>query len=135
MTITNITSVGDDEFIEYANFQNTTQVLKDLRLTADGNKSVVLPGFALEPGQRIRLHFGKGKSNETDLYLASNVTLDDISGNLTLKDPATGIEGFMAYWTPDAAQEKMPGETADYWFEKSGEVLDNRSLRNRPGSG
>ncbi|HPC90325.1 MAG TPA: hypothetical protein PKY93_08375 [Methanothrix sp.] len=107
MTITNVTSVGADEFIEIANFKNTTQSFKDLRLIADGSKSVLLPGFSLEPGQRIRIHFGTGQSNETDLFLASNVTQDDVSGNLTLEDPATGIvEGFMTYWTAEPAHDK-----------------------------
>ena len=124
MTITNVTSVGDDEFIEIANFENATQSFKDLYLVADEKKSVILPDFNLRPGQRIRIHFGAGLDNETDLFLASDITLDDVSGNLTLKDPASGLERFMAYWTPDPAQE----ETADYWFEKSSDFLDNRSI-------
>ncbi len=119
MQITNVTSLGEDEFIEIANNGNETQSFKNMTLMADGieNKSVALPDISLEPGEKIRIHFGQGETNETDLFLNSDITLDDVAGNLTLKDQKADIVGFMTYWTP-----------ADYWMKKAGELSMNSSF-------
>lgn len=120
MQITNVTSLGADEFIEIANSGNETQSFKNMTLVADGveNKSIALPDISLEPGEKIRIHFGQGETNKTDLFLNSEVSLDDIKGNLTLKDQVSGAEkGFMTYWTP-----------ADYWMKKASELSSNGSF-------
>lgn len=124
--VTNITSLGDDEFIELANNENVSQGFRNLRLIADGdeNKSIVLPDFTLEPGQKIRIHFGQGESNQTDLYLSSEIDLNDTAGNLTLRDSIRGIEkGYMEYWTPPAQEN-----TAEYWLKKGYEAAGNGSF-------
>ena len=71
-----------------------TRWFRNLRLIVDGdeNKSIIIPSFSLEPGQKICLHFGQGKSNQTDLYLGSKIGLNDMAGNLTLMDASLGIE-------------------------------------------
>ncbi|MFZ2472484.1 MAG: tetratricopeptide repeat protein, partial [Methanothrix sp.] len=103
--VTNVTSLGDDEFIELANNEDVAQGFRNLRLIADGdeNMSIIIPNFSLDPGQKIRIHFGQGESNQTDLYLSSEIDLNDTAGNLTLRDSIRGIEkGYMEYWTPPA---------------------------------
>lgn len=119
MQITNVTSLGEDEFIDIANNGNETQSFKNMTLMADGveNKSVALPDISLEPGEKIRVHFGQGETNKTDLFLNSEITLDDVAGNLTLKDQKADTVGFMTYWTP-----------ADYWMKKAGELSMNGSF-------
>ncbi|RQW78448.1 MAG: tetratricopeptide repeat protein, partial [Methanothrix sp.] len=124
--VTNVTSLGDDEFIELANNENASQGFRNLRLIADGdeNKSIVLPDFTLEPGQKIRIHFGQGERNQTDLYLGSEIDLNDTAGNLTLRDSIRGIEkGYMEYWTPPAQEN-----TAEFWLKKGNEAAGNGSF-------
>ena len=116
LAITNVISVGEDEFIEMANDGNKTQIFEGLILTIDEKETVVLPDFTLEPGERIRFHLGEGEgeSNETDVFLNGDLALDDVAGNLILKDPAGGLEKFAAYWTPE--------ETSEYWSKKGQEL-------------
>lgn len=123
--VTNVTSLGDDEFIELANNENEAQEFRNLRLIADGdeNKSIVLPDFTLESGQKIRIHFGQGESNQTDLYLSSKIDLNDTAGNLTLRDSIRGIEmGYMEYWTPPAQEN-----SAEDWYKKGRDLDRNGS--------
>lgn len=119
LALTNVISVGEDEFIEMANNGEETELFEGLILTIDDKGSVVLPDFILEPGERIRFHLGSGERNETDIFLNSGLALDDVSGNLTLKDSAGTLETFAAYWTPE--------ETARDWFEKGEELMVNGS--------
>lgn len=119
LALTNVISVGEDEFIEMANNGEETELFEGLILTIDDKGSVVLPDFILDPGERIRFHLGSGERNETDIFLNSGLALDDVSGNLTLKDSAGTLETFAAYWTPE--------ETARDWFEKGEELMVNGS--------
>ena len=119
LALTNVISVGEDEFIEMANNGEETELFEGLILTIDDKGSVVLPDFILDPGERIRFHLGSGERNETDIFLNSGLALDDVSGNLTLKDSAGTLEKFAAYWTPE--------ETARDWFEKGEELMVNGS--------
>jgi len=122
LRITNVTSLGEDEFIELIYTGNKTQSFKNLRLVSE-NKSLVLPDFTLQPNGKIRIHFGQGVANRTDLFLNNKIALNDLAGNLTLKDLATGVEKFMSYWTPGLAQENTVG----YWVEKGNKLVDNGS--------
>ncbi|HQN31377.1 MAG TPA: tetratricopeptide repeat protein, partial [Methanothrix soehngenii] len=118
--VVNVTSLGDDDFIELANDGSLSQEFNNLILAVDGdeNKSIALPNFSMPPGQRIRIHFGQGESNQTDLYLGSKIDLDDAAGNLTLKDLISGIErGYMEYWTPPIQEN-----TTEYWMKKAIEL-------------
>lgn len=119
LALTNVVSVGEDEFIEMANDGKETEIFEGLILTIDDKGSIALPDFTLEPGERIRFHLGAGESNETDIFLDSDLALDDLAGNLTLKDSAGTLDKFAAYWTPE--------ETARDWFEKGGELSMNGS--------
>ena len=119
LALTNIIFVGEDEFIEMANDGKETEIFEGLILTIDDNGSIVLPDFTLEPGERIRFHLGSGERNETDIFLESGLALDDLAGNLTLKDSAGTLEKFAAYWTPE--------KTARDWFEKGEELSMNGS--------
>jgi len=122
LAITNVVSVGEDEFIEMANDGNEAQIFKGLILTIDGKESVVLPDFALGPGERIRFHLGEDESNETDVYLNGDLSLDDVAGNLTLKDSAGTLDKFAAYWTPE--------ETSEYWIEKGRKLQRTESYED-----
>jgi len=122
LAITNVISVGEDEFIEMENDGNETQTFMGLTLTIDEKETVVLPDFTLEPGERIRFHFGVGESNETDVYLDGDLALDDVAGNLTLKDSAGTLDKFAAYWTPE--------ETSERWIEKGRELQRNESYED-----
>ena len=119
LVLTNVVSVGDDQFIEMANSGDDPQTFEGLILTIDGLKSIILPSFTLGPGEKIRFHLGSGESNETDIFLNSGLALDEVAGNLTLKDSAGTLEKFAAYWTPE--------ETARDWFEKGEELMVNGS--------
>lgn len=124
--VTNVTSLGDDEFIELANNENVAQGFRNLRLIVDGdeNKSIIIPNFSLEPGQKIRIHFGQGESNQTDLYLSSEIDLNDTAGNLTLRDSIRDIvKGYMEYWTPPAQEN-----SAEYWLKIGNEAAGNGSF-------
>ena len=121
LAITNVVSVGEDEFIEMANDGNETQTFEGLILTIDESESVVLPNFALGPGERIRFHFGEGESNETDVFLKGDLTLDNVAGNLTLEDSAGTLDKFAAYWTPE--------ETAEDWINRGQELYQNQSYQ------
>lgn len=122
LVLTDIVSVGDDEFIEMTNDGADAQTFEDLTLTIDDKGSVVLPDFILEPGERIRFHLGSGERNETDIFLNSGLALDDVSGNLTLKDSAGTLDKFTAYWTPEANPE--------YWIEKGRQLQSVESYED-----
>jgi tetratricopeptide (TPR) repeat protein len=122
LAITNLISVGVDEFIEMANDGDETETFKGLILTIDGAESVVLPEFALGPGERIRIHLGEGESNETDIFLGSDLFLDDVAGNLTLNDSSGTLNKFAAYWTPE--------ETSEYWAEKGRQLQSVESYED-----
>jgi tetratricopeptide (TPR) repeat protein len=126
LVLTNVVSVGNDEFIEMTNDGTGTQTFENLTLTIDGGESILLPDFTLGPGESIRFHLGEGDSNETDVYLNGDLSLDDVAGNLTLKDSTGTLDKFAAYWTPDA--------TSEYWIEKSYELWANGSLEEALGA-
>jgi tetratricopeptide (TPR) repeat protein len=118
--VVNVTSLGDDDSIELANNESLPREFNNLTMIVDGdeNNSIALPNFTMQPGQKIRIHFGQGESNQTDLYLWSKIDLDDAAGNLTLKDSISGIErGYMEYWTPPIQEN-----TTGYWIKKAIEL-------------
>jgi len=118
--VVNVTSLGDDDSIELANNESLPREFNNLTMIVDGdeNNSIALPNFTMQPGQKMRIHFGQGESNQTDLYLWSKIDLDDAAGNLTLKDSISGIErGYMEYWTPPIQEN-----TTGYWIKKAIEL-------------
>ena len=122
LALKNVVSVGEDEFIEMANDGDETEIFEGLILTIDGAESVVIPDFTLDPGERIRFHLGEGESNETDVFLKSDLDLDDISGNLTLRDSTGTLDKFAAYWTPE--------KTSEYWIEKGQQLQSAESYED-----
>lgn len=65
--------------------------LLNYTLTVDNNETVVLPDYSLGAGTNVTVFFGAGNDTDTELFLNSAVVLNDMGGNVTLKDPA-GIE-------------------------------------------
>jgi tetratricopeptide (TPR) repeat protein len=122
LALTNVISVGEDEFIEMANDGNEIETFEGLTLTIDGADSVVLPDFTLSPGERIRFHLGEGESNETDVYLNGDLALDDVAGNLTLKNAAGTLDHYAAYWTPE--------ETSESWIERGRQLQSAESYED-----
>lgn len=85
LRIAEVVALGDDEFVEIVNGLNETKNLRNWGLVIDGTQ-IALQEHSLESGQRVRVHLSKGEKNETDLFLNSAVELNDIAGNVTLKD-------------------------------------------------
>jgi superkiller protein 3 len=106
LALTNVVSVGDDQFIEMTNSGTEAQTFEGLILTIDGLKSIILPSFTLGPGEKIRFHLGAGESNERDIFLDGDLALDDVAGNLTIEDSSGNTNMFAAYWTPEVASER-----------------------------
>ena len=114
LVLTNVVSVGDDQFIEMANSGDDPQTFEGLILTIDGLKSIILPSFTLGPGEKIRFHLGPGESNERDIFLDGDLALDDVAGNLTIEESSGTLNMFAAYWTPEVASER--------WIEMAREL-------------
>ncbi len=86
LTISGVTAIDGDEFVEIANGLDESKSLKGWSLLVDDSQVLPLPDFLLEPGQTVKIHLGEGNNNETDLFLNSAVKLSDTAGNVTLKD-------------------------------------------------
>lgn len=88
LAITNFTSVGEDKFVELINNRNKTITFTNLALIIDEKEKVILPDFTLDPGERIRFHFGDGESNEDDVFLNVDLALD-VTSNLRVRNEIT----------------------------------------------
>ena len=99
ISVTNVTSIGDDELIEIANNDKDAHNFHRLLLIIDENNSVVLPDFVLKPNEKIKIHFDEGECNETDMYLNYEVELNDVEGYFGLRDLISRTEKFVGYWT------------------------------------
>jgi len=127
LIISNIAATGKDRFIELRTGSNSTQNFSNWSLSDGENHSITIPIYAIEPRKRLRLHFGPGLSNATDIFLNAGFTLNEINGNLTLKDQTGKHEMFIAYW--EWVPEKSPNRenTADYWAKKANDLILNGS--------
>ena len=127
LIINNITATGKDRFIELRTGNNSTQSFSNWSLSDGENHSVAIPIYAIEPGKRLRLHFGPGLSNATDIFLNAGFTLNETSGNLTVKDQTGKHEMFRAYWDGEPEKNLAEQNTTDYWVTKAKDLRLNGS--------
>lgn len=96
-TITQINPTGD-EFIKVANGLNEALSLQNWSLEIHGS-IVSLPDYSLLPGKTVRVHLGSGRENETDLFLDSNLELNDTAGSISLRDDSGAKVASLTYRT------------------------------------
>ncbi len=84
LTITQINPTEDD-FIEVTNGLKGAVSLQNWSLEIQGS-GVSLPERSLSPGKTVRIHLGSGQENETDLFLDSNLELNDTAGIVSVRD-------------------------------------------------
>lgn len=92
-----INPVGD-EFVKISNDMRETTNLHNWRLEISGSNAS-LPECQLMPGKAVRIHLGRGQENETDLFLNSNLDLNDSAGSVTLIDDRGVEAASLDYWT------------------------------------
>ena len=99
LAITDISAVGEDEFVVIANHLDDAANLKGWTLVVDGDetRSVVLPEYILEPGAMVRVHFGAGEDSGTDLFMESGIALNDDSTSVSLRDGAGREVSFLGF--------------------------------------
>ncbi len=99
---------GGDEFIEVTNGLKEAISLQNWSFEIQGLE-VILPRYSLLSGKAVRIHLGSGLGNETDLFLDSNLELNDITGSVSMRDDSgedvasldyrTKLNGSIAYST------------------------------------
>lgn len=97
LTIAQINPTEDD-FIEIANNLKEAVSLHNWSLEIQGSK-VSLPEYSLLPGKAVRVHLRSGQENETDLFLDSNLELNDTAGSISLRDGSGAKVASLDYWT------------------------------------
>lgn len=86
VVFTNISAAGADEYIVVYNNGDDMDLL-GWNITVDNTKNYTLPDFILSSFDSVDIHFGKGMTNSTDIYL--NMTpniLNDQHGDVKLVD-------------------------------------------------
>ncbi len=97
LTITQINPTEDD-FIEVTNGPKEVVSLQNWSLEIQGSR-VSLPEYSLLPGKVVRVHLGSGQKNETDLFLNSDVVLNDTVGNVSVRDGSGAKVALVTYRT------------------------------------
>lgn len=97
VTITGINTTGD-EFIEVTNGLKEAIGLHNWSFEIQGSK-VSLPEHSLLSGNAVRIHLGAGQENETDLFLDSDLELNDTTGSISLRDGSGEEVLSLDYWT------------------------------------
>jgi tetratricopeptide (TPR) repeat protein len=148
LTITRIDPTGN-EFIEISNDLKETTNLQNWSLKVESS-NITLPEHFLLPGKAVRIHLGSGQENETDLFLNSNLELNDTVGNVSLRDGSGEDVALLNYWTkldgsigysimakgdfeypaPDAGnRELLPENKPTSWIEKGLQLYKNESYQ------
>ena len=97
LTITKI-NPKEDDFIDIADNLKEAVSLQNWSLEIQGSK-VSLPEYSLLPGKAVRVHLRSGQENETDLFLDSNLGLNDTVGSVSLRDGSGAKVASLDYWT------------------------------------
>ena len=124
LTIAQINPTEDD-FIEIANNLKEAVSLHNWSLEIQGSK-VSLPEYSLLPGKAVKVHLGSGQENETDLFLESNLELNDTAGSVSLRDGSGAKVASLDYWT------KLDGSIAHQVTHYSGTAESDLEY---PGTG
>lgn len=123
LAITAIRTANKDKSVEITNSLTKAQSLKGWTLNInDGrNQSTALPDFTLGPDKRINIHFGKGISNGTDIFLNSAVILNDTAGNVTLKNETGKSMASLEYRVePDGSVTGLMVAEGEFTYPRSG---------------
>jgi hypothetical protein len=90
IVFTNVSLADEDEYVVLSNNGFETTDLLDYRFIISDMKNIfeyMLPNFKLKPHEFVRIHFGKGATNLTDLYLnQTRNVLNDTHGDIKLID-------------------------------------------------
>lgn len=132
IAMTKVNPMGD-EFIEVTNGLKEAISLQNWSLETEDSK-VILPGYSLQSGKTIRIHLGSGQWNETDIFLNSDLKLNDTVGNVSLKDSSGAEVASLDYWT------KLDGSIAysimaSGDFEYPGPDSQEKLVQNATGEG
>lgn len=79
----------NDKYVEIANNLSNIINLKGWTLVVNGVQ-MPLPEHSLQSGQTLRIHLGKGKDNDANLFLDHAAPLNNTTGELVLKND-TGV--------------------------------------------
>ena len=124
LTITKI-NPKEDDFIDIADNLKEAVSLQNWSLEIQGSK-VSLPEYSLLPGKAVRVHLRSGQENETDLFLDSNLGLNDTVGSVSLRDGSGAKVASLDYWT------KLDGSIAHQVTHYSGTAENDLEY---PGTG
>ena len=58
---------------------------------------MILPEYILESTKKVRVHFGSGDDTEIDLFMNSDIVLNDTAYNVILKDDAGEEVSFLGF--------------------------------------
>lgn len=98
MNLTNVTAAGSDERIMVFNDGDRAQSLMDWTIVIDNAKNITLPDFIVYPLTGANVHFGKGTTNATDLYLNQSANiLNDKTGDIKLSDDSGNLISEVKY--------------------------------------
>jgi len=127
IAITEIVATGEDELIEITNNLDEAKNLKGWTLVIDEDETryLVLPEYVLVPGGKVRVHFGVGEDAETDLFMESEIVLNDDATSVTLRDETGREVSFLGFETlPDGgvAMTRGSGDEADETFARAEEL-------------
>jgi tetratricopeptide (TPR) repeat protein len=137
LTIAQINPTEND-FIEIANNLKEAVSLHNWSLEIQGSK-VSLPEYSLLPGKAVKVHLGSGQENETDLFLESNLELNDTAGSISLRDGSGAKVASLDYWTKldgsIAHQVTHYSGTAESDLEYSGTGDQGKMVQKAAGVG
>jgi len=93
----NVSAAGADEYVVVYNAGDDTNLL-NWNITVDNKTSYVLPYFNFLSLDTVNVHFGKGTTNLTDIYLNKNPNvLNDMHGDIKLSDDAGNLVSEVTY--------------------------------------
>jgi hypothetical protein len=88
----------DDKYVEIGSNLSEIINLKVWILVVD-DVQIPLPEHSLRSGQKLKIHLGKGKDNDTNLFLDHVAPLNNITGELILKNGTGAILTSYSYET------------------------------------
>lgn len=137
LAITAIAAFGKDRSVEITNSLTEARSFKGwtLNINDGSNQSLTLPDFILGSGKKVNIHFGSGKTNETDLFLNSSIALNDTAGNITLKNETGKTAASFGYRVePDGSVTGTMVAKGEFSYPQSGSS-DVKMVVREAGSG
>jgi hypothetical protein len=83
----NISGTGADEYVVVYNNGDDAPNIEGWIITVNNSKNYTLPSYTLFPLESVKIHFGKGITNSTDIYLNQTPDLlNDQHGDIKLSE-------------------------------------------------